>query len=237
MKPYKFEWSVKVRLAHYREKAERHNERYTNFTAHTWKDERWPTPKAIQKFYPLSHSDDKSRLFIDDWDKWPGNDLGDAYEVTRLDNTGWFSDNFQDGLVKGRVVSLRTPKGTRFYPGIYYTNCEGVTVYMNDYFTGEDGAEEAARRADHYAEKDAEQCREDDAEYQADQRIGELKEEYHALNKSVLDEIKTIKAQLDLFSIKEKIRDLIKSLSVCEERKRLQDEIQEYLDNPWRAVY
>ena len=76
-----------------------------------------------------------------------------ADEILKLDHTGWFCDDHQDEITRGLVVSL--PHG-RFLAG-YWLSCNDERVYYPEVYTDID---QAARDADHYAQRYAERERE-----------------------------------------------------------------------------
>lgn len=171
-------------------------------------------------------------------DNWPAGirDLGDADKVVRLDHTGWYADHDQNELVKGRVLQLPARDGKPCYvPGIYRTDSDGVTLWLLDQY---DEKEDAARAADGYAEHDAEDCREHNAEFEAEQQTEELRGrivEIRSEIRAIVREMKTCRALASNAPVLCKtLRDSIADLrheSHCAYKR-----IQKLADNPWIAV-
>jgi hypothetical protein len=150
----------------------------------------------ILKRSSITSDYNRNNWYVDSLDDFAGNVLGDSHELARLDHTGWFADNFQDGLIKGCVLKIRSSKhldedGAHFIylPATYCTGYDGATVY-NDYYYS---AKDAALSADSEAEILAENSREEDAKYQAGTEIDDLRIELHELNRSTLSLVKEIK--------------------------------------------
>lgn len=135
-----------------------------------------------------------------------GEPLGAAHALfpRMLDHTGWYADNFQDSLIVGHVCRMRCPKGTLYIPATVNTDCDGTVHYINDAELAPKGAteeehdqacREAARSADHYAEKEAEKAREAEAKDRAEQDTMEARKAIHEVNKAALALIREAKAQ------------------------------------------
>lgn len=169
-----------------------------------------------------------------------GDNIGDAKEFTRLKHSGWYTDNFQDGLVKGAVIAIRTgakedEDGAHFQymPATYHTDWDGATIY-NDFYACKS---DAAIAADGYAEREAEVCREDDAKYQAEHQIDALKEELHDLNKSTLAVIKEVKSGFQVGQFNAICGLIRKSIKTAVERRtEIFEEIEKLEDNYWLSV-
>lgn len=105
-----------------------------------------------------------------------------------LRHSGWYADNFQNELIEPRVCRMRSARGTLYIPATRRTECDGTQHYIKDAELVPRGSDESAhdaairdamRTADHYAEREAEDCREDDAKYQAEQQTEDCREEIH----------------------------------------------------------
>lgn len=79
----------------------------------------------------------------------------DTGEVLSLRHTGWYTDNYQDGLSIGIIASL--PHG-RYIAGYRWTDND-ERVYFGEIFNNEN---DAARMADEHARVFAESCRDND---------------------------------------------------------------------------
>jgi len=203
MNTYKtFDNSAAYRLESYKTKAKVSNETYKKYHngelpyPYTWQKERWQKPLGLSR-PSMAMDEDKSKWYVDTLNQGPFTLCGDADEFIKLDYTGWYCDSFQDDLARGAVVSIRNPKVTdedgahvQYLPATYHTegDCTGI-VYREFY----DNKQDAARSADGFAERIGEECREYDAQSQAEQEIEDLKEELHALNKKTLTLVREIK--------------------------------------------
>jgi hypothetical protein len=101
---------------------------------------------------------------------------GDASDILNGRNQakGYYTDNFGDGFYFGFVLQLpareRTPQ---YIAGVQHNDWDGVTLYPLD---ASDNVEDAARTADHHAERLAEEAREFDAKEQAEQQKVDARE-------------------------------------------------------------
>ena len=145
----------------------------------------------------------KGEIFTDSIDQY-GDDLGtlDKLYPRMFDHTGWYADNYQDALIVGHVCRMRCPRGTLYIPATMNTDCDGTVHYLGDAELVPKGAteeehdsacREAARSADHYAQIEAEECRDYCAKDQAEQDIERAREEIHAINQTTLSLIREIK--------------------------------------------
>jgi hypothetical protein len=114
-----------------------------------------------------------------------------------FDYTGYYADNFQFDLIKPYIVKIKTSRGLLIAPAIAYDNCDVATIYLSDgrYCSADENSQDyyditiqAARWADHYAEKLAEDGREYCAKDQAEQEAEQLRDD----NKNALKEVKTL---------------------------------------------
>jgi hypothetical protein len=79
-----------------------------------------------------------------------------------INHNGWYADaDGAQGIIRGIVAAL--PHG-RFLSGYHWTDNGEYVLFLNEIF---DSADDAARDADHEAERYAEICREDDTNYRA----------------------------------------------------------------------
>lgn len=183
------------RLAAYRVKAEKCRPDYlAGKNWRYWKRRMWQTPNN-------SRGAD-GQIFTEDIAQYGAN-VGDAHEIIRLNHTGWFADGWQNGVIRGAVCAIRSPRGTLYVPVTYCTEWDGTIHWMRDAHLAPKGASEsdhenakhdAARTADHIAEREAEQSREDDAKYQAEHQIAEKRAEIHETNAQARALIREIKA-------------------------------------------
>jgi hypothetical protein len=171
----------------------------------TWRDTKqhhasaWGAPRANNVRGP------EGQIYSEQLDQY-GADLGPAGKLfpRLIDHNGWYADNYQDALIVGHVCRMRCPRGTLYIPATRNTDCDGTVHYINDAELVPRGAteddhdkacREAARSADHYAEKEAEDCREDNAKYMAEADIEAARAEIHRGNAEALALIREIKQQ------------------------------------------
>lgn len=187
------------RLAQYRDEAL--NPRWIRPL--TWRDTRQHHPSPWGAPRPNNVRGPKGQIYSDSLDQY-GADLGtlDKLYPRMFDHTGWYADNYQDALIVGHVCRMRSPRGTLYIPATRNTDCDGTVHYFGDVERVPKGAteeehdsacREAARSADHYAEKEAEECREDNAKWQAEEDIRQAREEIHSINQTTLSLIREIK--------------------------------------------
>src|SRR4030042_6481841 len=131
-----------------------------------------------------------------------GNVISDDKTCKDRNSCGWYSDNFQDALIYGYVEKLRTSRGVMYIPGRYCTDWDGITLYFNDIATVPKGAREevhdvaigrAIGSARHYAEQEAERALDDDARYQAEQQVSDLRDDIKANRKKAHEIIRELR--------------------------------------------
>lgn len=166
--------------------------------------------------------------------KIPWRFTGYADDIIRLRHTGWFTDNFQNGTVRGIVVQLPSHNGLPIYlAGFACTDFDTVCIIRTRLYNEK---EDAARAADSEAETYGETCREDEAKQSAETEIAELK----SANKSLRAEIAALRAEkkkvahcghlLATGTIANTIRE--KTAEIAANKTR----IEKLSDNYWVAV-
>jgi hypothetical protein len=244
-----FQNSPAIRLAKYKESEAkilaRHPDAHPNFiAAHSWRSSRYPKPNVLTRkgpktpnyYYQPEDKREPRTMPLDSLNDWPGTEEGTASDILKLKHNGWYTDNFQDETVYGVVLSLRTPHGRRYYPAISSKSFDVTTVYIGDWFEGDDAECEAARRADQYAESYAEDAREHDAQFQAEQQIEEARKEIKTTRRQILDLCKEIKQAGKQFSpaicsaLTGRVQELL------HERQEAFEKIDELKSNFWAAV-
>jgi hypothetical protein len=106
----------------------------------------------------------------------PGRFVGyaDEIEYSTVNHSGWFTDDMQDGKLRGLVMQLPAKNGTpRYYPAIESSDWDTVTAWPLE---NHDRARDAASSADREAEIAAEKEREYYEKDQAEQRVIEARE-------------------------------------------------------------
>lgn len=138
--------------------------------------------------------------------------LGDAHIIAprRVNNTGWYADDYQSDIIKSGVSKLRTSRGIYYIPVTYSTDSDGATHYMGDaeivpHGSSEDAHEQAindtAARAGRCAELLADREREYRARDAAEMRIGEIADEIDTIKdtiKSTIHELRYARERLAL---------------------------------------
>ena len=100
-----------------------------------------------------------------------------------FDYSGYYADNFQHELIKPYIVKIKTSRGILIAPAVAYSDCDIATVYFSSAELVEKGGDidaaafDRARVADSIAERLAEQARDDDAKFQAEQQTEDLRAE------------------------------------------------------------
>ena len=151
--------------------------------AATWRKVRWAPSHlagAWQDIDPaarLANLEDRAYYC----DTWPAGwrEVGDASKIVRSLPDGWYADDMCDRTIRGFVLRLPARNGEpRFVPAVYDTGSDGVTLYPLAWRAEED---EAARAADHFAERVAEGEREYNAQFLAEQETEDLRAEIVSL--------------------------------------------------------
>ena len=180
--------TTRARLTEYRRRAAANkygrNDWRTHKYGNTWLTE-WHS--GIRED-GLILTDNKETLgdYLGDWTEFNGGSR------SMRDTTGFYTDNFCDQIMRGGVVRIRTAKFTLYIPCTYCTGWDGATLYYKDAERVERGDTEAEHdtakhtaccSAMHYAEREAEAARDDDAKQQAAEDIERSRDEIHEINK------------------------------------------------------
>ena len=141
-----------------------------------------------------NRSEDGRKIYADSRDTL-GDYLGD-WESLRpwlaREATGFYADSWCFDVIKGGVERIRSAQGVFYVPLTYCTGWDGVTYYMAEAYnvpkgcneaSHEEAQQEAAAAAYHYAEREAEQARDDDAKQRAIDQIADARAEIHDTNK------------------------------------------------------
>lgn len=207
----------------------------------------WRGHRYARTWEPTWHNWDKDRrkIYADERDTL-GDYLGDwgAFLSGRCwDALGFFSDNWQNETIKGGVELIRTPRGALYVPVTYCTGWDGVTYYMADAEQVDKGAteeehekakKEAAASAYHYAEREAEEAREQCAKDQAADDIADARIEIHAINKAAQTLLAEIRGQEFTQNVCEALRHRLREYLA--DRRRCFELIAEREANYWTAV-
>ena len=138
---------------------------------------------------------------------------GDKDALRCLDNCGWYTDSFQDGVVYACAVEVRIPRRKARREGVEHTDScyDGCTRVRWMEATAHsdwgqilisrrssdlhDTLKECIRSADRVAEMVAEEAREEDQRYQAELQIEQARHEVKEAKASTHDLISEIKLQ------------------------------------------
>lgn len=144
-------------------------------------------------------------------------DIGDAHQIIRLRHTGYYTDSFHEAVVVGAVFQLPARRGvTQYVPAVRDPHNKGAA--LADFSNLTESKEDAARAADSMAERYAEDERDTDARYQAEQQIEDAKEsistaraQHSALAKELRE---ATRAQFDMLR-----PDFTPSMEIYEKRR------------------
>ncbi len=134
--------------------------------------------------------------------------FADTIDGSGIDNQGWYCDNFQDEVFRAAIWQLPGRDGEAYYLAGYIEpwNDGGLIDVGSHYAASGDNCLEAmqaaARDADHMAMRFAEDSREADTKFQAEQRIESAREEIAEAREdhsATIAELRSITAQCDLF--------------------------------------
>jgi hypothetical protein len=217
---------------------------YGNFDyVTTWQQQRYPKPDVLSR-PDLTRSTDKQKYFVDSLDQFPCKKWIDAEKTGARNISSWYADNMQHELITPAVVFIRNPKALndddrdnagahiQFMPAIYWSDCDSATVYADVY----DCMNEAAHAANRYAERVAEEGREEDAKYRAEEDIKTHREMIHELNREALPLIAELKAHPEGYA--EPICKVIKNTlnDIMYQRAKAFQNIEKLEDNYWNAI-
>lgn len=182
---------------------------------------------------------------------------GDKKLYVAVDNHGWYTDSFQDGVIYACAVQVRIPRRRAKREGVEHSDScyDGFTRVRWMEATAHSGwdqiligrrssdlhdtLKECIRSADRVAEMAAEEAREEDKAYQAEQQIEQARHEVKEMKASIHDLISEIKLQrmnpgATGLTTAEALRDaLCRGLAeIRKDRKRIALLERE----PWQAV-
>lgn len=206
----------------------------------TWRDTRkhhpniWATPNNVTR---------DGKLFSDSVDQI-GDYLGHCSDLLSRDYGAWYADNYQDDILTGGVCRMRTSKCTMYIPVTSCTAWDGTIHYLcdavmvdrgSDQDTHDDAIRDAARMAHECARIEAEEAREEDAKYLAEQDIEQARTDIHDINKACLALLREIK-QHGEYSVAVCSALRAQVMSMLADRAKQFRIINERQDNYWSAV-
>ena len=175
----------------------------------------------------LNRSEDGKELYLADFKDLGPRWVKDADEIaTRQRHNGWYTDDMQDNTLIGVVLCFSRhtapdengdARGRQiFMAGTRHSYWDGVTLALDT----TDDMITAARWADSMAEREAENCREDDEKYRNEQKAEELKYEI------ALARTACLKLLRDTRPIRKGLMSLPESVYTA-----LVDQVRDYLDS------
>ena len=191
-------------------------------------------------------SEDRRKIYADERDTL-GDYLGDwkqfaTYRDMR-DTNGFYTDSWCSDTIKGGVERIRSARGVFYVPVTYCTGWDGVTYYMADAEQVDKGAteeehekaqREAANSAYHYAEREADKAREEDAKQRAEDQIADARAEIHETNKAARALLAEIRGKEFTQNVCEALRHRLREYLA--DRRRCFELIAEREANYWSAV-
>lgn len=151
-----------------------------------------------------------------------------CHKVANIRHTGWYTDAYREMETAHGVVGL-LPHG-RYVAGIQ-DPWGNPPVWGRESF---DCEITAAREADRMTEKWAEECRDGDAQFRAEQRIEENREELSELRESIRKLARSLKG----LSLPSPVCDAVKAQlsQALRQKRKLWAEIRSFQANHWNAV-
>lgn len=207
----------------------------------------WRQHMAYDTFAKNYHSwaTDRRKIYADERDTL-GDYQGDWGAFLRgrcWDAVGFYSDNYENDTIRGGVERIRGARFTLYVPVTYCTGWDGVTYHMANAYPVERGSKEedhedarrdAAALAYTIAEREAEQCREEDAKQRAAEDIADARAEIHNTNKQALALLAEIRGREFTDNICAALRHRLHEYLA--DRRRCFSIIREREANYWSAV-
>lgn len=229
--------TTRARLALYRERAAKNKHGYSDWRQHKYGNTYNYAWHSGTREDGLILTDDKDTLgdYLGDWK--------DLRPWLAREATGFYTDSFCHNVITGGVVRLRGARFTLYIPCTYESECDGATLYFKDAERVERNSsesdhdkaiQEACGSAYHYAEREAEKAREDDAQQMANDDIATAREEIHDINKAVRALLAEIRGREFTENVCAALRHRL--LEYLADRKRAFKTIREREENYWSAV-
>ena len=207
----------------------------------------WRGHRYARTWEPAWHnwSDDRRKIYADKRDTLGDylGDWGDLCSYMGREATGFYADGYCHDVIMGGVEKIRTPRGVLYVPVTYCTGWDGVTYYMAAAEQVDKGAtesdhekaiKEAAGSAYHYAEREAEDAREDFAKQRAADDIADARAEIHETNKAARALLAEIRGREFTENVCAALRHRLHEYLA--DRRRLFKRIAEREENFWTAV-
>lgn len=207
------EWGARRRLGYFKREAAKPRPHMSG-EPRTWRDVR---------YYKLDSEDSglsrglngKEPIWYSHREYFPEQEAHDVIRNAgrRMDHTGWYTDNDGNELAVGIVVKF---PHNRWVAG-YRWDSNGERVYFPEIF---DSAEDAARAADHHAERFAEDAREHDAKFREASRLEDENED--KLRR--LKECIALRNKKCMQYVRDEIHELIEDVKANRERLKTEFE-------------
>lgn len=213
------------RLAMMRAAFENHAKRYPHCPEYA-KPADWRAIRAYTfKSWRAAFCDGLNAGFNDKTPVWysHGGEQFTREQFVKTDHNGWYTNEYGEtardgsGLARGIIVAL---SHGRFIAG-YWWGDNGERVYFPEIFTDES---EAARYADSYAERFADDAREDNAKWNEARRLEDKNEE---ARERLAECLKLARINHKREEMREEARELI--ASIRKNRETLKTEYADYL--------
>ena len=232
--------TTRARLRLYRERAADPKTMSNDWRKHIYGGVRYTWEPAWHNW-----SEDRRKIYADKIDTL-GDYLGDWKELRPglgREATGFYADSWCHDVITGGVERIRSAQGVFYVPVTYCTGWDGVTYYMSaaeivprgsNQEEHEKAIQEACWSAYNYAEREADQAREDDAKYRAEEDIADARAEIHRINQEARALLAEIRGREFTENVCAALRYRLREY--LDDRKKQFQTITERTDNYWTAV-
>lgn len=161
--------------------------------------------------------------------------LYDGYTSQR-DGFGYYADNFQNEVLKPVVYRLPGRKGAERFAYGYLDPCNEGAAFLA--FDPCDNERDAARWADQLAERAAEDQREENAKFQAEQEQGDIADQLKAIRADIIALCREARQICPAIVNKPAVRNAIEARirGALRDREKLRRRRNELAGNYWVAV-
>lgn len=215
----------------------------------SWQGETWRKRRKYQLRHPrivynpsFSRGSDEHCRWVEDTDRSGLRFVGyvteyrDSERFRSKPSLGWYGDNFQDSTYYPVVFQLPSRnKVERYAYGYTDPYNKGAAMLCFDYC---DNKDDAQRWACALAKHAAEESREEDAKFQAEQQIEDCLEDISNIRRDILALCREMKTICSKVSGVDTMRKLLKQKleDMLEERSKKYSRIETLRDNYWAAV-
>lgn len=207
-----------------------------------WRKQRYPSTWGTPWH---NWSEDRRKIYADGRDTLGDylGDWGDLRPWLAREATGFYADSFYHDVIRGGVERIRGARFTLYVPVTYCTGWDGVTYHMSaaervergeDQDAHDRAIQEACGSAYHYAEREGERAREDDAKQRAADDIHDRRTEIHDINKATRALLAEIRGKEFTENICAALRHRLQEYLA--DRRKCFEVIKERTENYWSAV-